>query len=82
MRVVWNELGCDVVGWRWDEMGWGGVGMGMSGAWLGRVCLPSLCVCVCMCPAELALVVSEGYMVELIEFHVVCVDRVLPRHWV
>ena len=56
--------------------------MGMSGAGLGWVCLLSLCVCICVCPAELVLVVSGGCVVELIEFHVVCVGRVLPRQWV
>ena len=42
----------------------------------------SVCVCICVRPAELVLVLSGGCMVELIEFHVVCVGRVLPRHWV
>ena len=82
MGVVWNELGCDGVGWGWNEMRWVGVWMGMSEAGLGWVCLLSLCVCICVCPAELVLVVSGGCIVELIEFHVVCVGRVLPRQWV
>ena len=63
-------------------MRWDWAGMGMSEAGVVWVCLLSLFVCVCVCPAGLVHVVSEGCMVELTEFHVSCVDRVLPHHWV
>ena len=56
--------------------------MGMSEAGVGWVCLLSLFVCVCVCPAGLVHVVSEGCIVELTDFHVSCVGRVLPHHWV
>ena len=46
------------------------------------LCLLSLFVCVCVCPAGLVFVVSVGCMVELIEFHVSCMGRVLPHQWV
>ena len=60
--------------WGWGGDEWGRGGMGMSAL--------SLSLSLSVCPAELVLVVSGGCMVELIEFHVVCVGRVLPRHWV
>ena len=46
------------------------------------LCLLSLFVCVFVYPAGLVLVVSEGCMVELIEFHVSCMGRVLLHQWV